>query len=42
MSCVGDGRGAYKALLRKTVSMITLGRTSPKWKSIIMMDLQEI
>jgi hypothetical protein len=38
----GEGRGAYRGLVRKLEGKRPLGRTSRRWEGTIKMDLQEV
>ena len=41
-SMYGDGRGAYRVLVRKPEGKRPLGRPRRRWEDNIKMDLQEV
>ena len=42
VTCMGQGRGMYRVLVRKPEGKRSLGRPRRRWEDNIMMDLQEV
>jgi hypothetical protein len=42
VACVGERRGAYRILVRKSEGKRPLGRQKRRWEENIEMDLQEL
>jgi len=42
VACMGEGRGVYRALVRKPEGKTPLGRTRRRWEDNIKIHLQEV
>jgi hypothetical protein len=42
VACMGDRRGAYRVLVRRSDGKRSLGRPRYRWEDNIKMDLQEV
>ena len=42
VACMGEGRGIYRVLVRKSEGKKSVGRPRCRWKDNIKMDLQEV